>query len=162
METFSTLLTLCMGNPPVTPDFPQKRSGNPELLCFVASLNYLWTIIWTTVKIRHINANADMTSLLCVLVKINDKQLKTQKYYSTCMAAMHTLTIEINDYQWLKPLLKRILSFLCLLPFGICQCRRHPDSKVHGDNMGPIWGWQDPGRPHVGHMNFAIWAGLRM
>ena len=34
-----------------------------------------------------------------------------------------------------------------------------PDSKVHGANMGPIWGRQDPGGPHVGPMNFAIWAG---
>ena len=33
----------------------------------------------------------------------------------------------------------------------------NPDSKVHGDNMGPIWGRQDPGGPHVGPMNFAIW-----
>ena len=27
---------------------------------------------------------------------------------------------------------------------------RFPDSNVHGANMGPIWGWQDPGGPHVG------------
>ena len=33
-----------------------------------------------------------------------------------------------------------------------------PDSKVHGENMGPIWGRQDPGGPHVGPMNFAIWV----
>ena len=32
-----------------------------------------------------------------------------------------------------------------------------PDSKVHRDNMGPIWGREDPGGPHVGPMNFAIW-----
>ena len=32
-----------------------------------------------------------------------------------------------------------------------------PDYKVHGANMGPIWGRQDPGGPHVGPMNFAIW-----
>ena len=31
-----------------------------------------------------------------------------------------------------------------------------PDSKVHGANMGPIWGRQDPGGSHVGPMNFAI------
>ena len=31
-----------------------------------------------------------------------------------------------------------------------------PDSKVHGANMGPIWGRQDPGGVHVGPMNFAI------
>ena len=32
-----------------------------------------------------------------------------------------------------------------------------PDSKVHGASMGPIWGRQNPGGPHVGPMNFAIW-----
>ena len=32
-----------------------------------------------------------------------------------------------------------------------------PDSKVQGANMGHIWGRQDPGGPHVGPMNFAIW-----
>ena len=32
-----------------------------------------------------------------------------------------------------------------------------PDSKVHGANKGPIWGRQDPGGPHVGPMNLAIW-----
>ena len=31
-----------------------------------------------------------------------------------------------------------------------------PDSKVHGANVGPSWGRQDSGGPHVGHMNFAI------
>ena len=34
----------------------------------------------------------------------------------------------------------------------------YPDSKVHGANMGSIWGRQDPGGSHVGPMNFAIWA----
>ena len=32
-----------------------------------------------------------------------------------------------------------------------------PDGKVHGSIMGPIWGRQDPGGPHVGPMSFAIW-----
>ena len=40
--------------------------------------------------------------------------------------------------------------------------RHHvPDSKVHGANMGPIWGRQDPGGPHVGPMNFAVWNTLK-
>ena len=34
-----------------------------------------------------------------------------------------------------------------------------PDSKVHGDNTGPTWGRQDPGGPHVGHVNLAMWDG---
>ena len=37
----------------------------------------------------------------------------------------------------------------------------NPDSKIHWANMGPIWGRQDPGGPHVGPMNFAIdWQAL--
>ena len=35
-----------------------------------------------------------------------------------------------------------------------------PDSKIPGANMGPIWGRQDPGGPHVGPRNFAIWGTL--
>ena len=45
----------------------------------------------------------------------------------------------------------------------VCAChlhRKNPDNKVHGANMGPICGRQDPGGPHVGHMNFAIWKGI--
>ena len=33
----------------------------------------------------------------------------------------------------------------------------NPDGKVHGANMRPIWGQQDPGGHHVGPVNFAIW-----
>ena len=35
-----------------------------------------------------------------------------------------------------------------------------PDNKVHGANMGPIWDRQDPGGPHVGPMNLAIWDAI--
>ena len=38
------------------------------------------------------------------------------------------------------------------------QLKHNPDNKIHGANMGPIWGRQDPGGPHVGLMNFAIWV----
>ena len=34
----------------------------------------------------------------------------------------------------------------------------YPDCKVHWDTMGPIWGRQDPGGPHVGIMNCAFWV----
>ena len=35
-----------------------------------------------------------------------------------------------------------------------------PDNKVHGVNMGPIWGRQGPGGPHVRVVSFAIWDAL--
>ena len=34
----------------------------------------------------------------------------------------------------------------------------YPDNKFHGANIGPIWGRQDPGGPHVGPVNVAIWV----
>ena len=57
--------------------------------------------------------------------------------------------------------------FMCTSSTGLSDQQyisvrqRNPDSKVHGANMGPIWGLQDPGGPHVGPMNFAIWEGLQ-
>ena len=45
--------------------------------------------------------------------------------------------------------------------FGLFHhCEMNPDSKVPGANMGPIWGRQDPGGPHVDPMNFAIWEAM--
>ena len=38
------------------------------------------------------------------------------------------------------------------------QTQKVPDNKVHWANMGPIWGWQDPGWPYVSPMNFVIWG----
>ena len=35
-----------------------------------------------------------------------------------------------------------------------------PDSKVHGANMGPTCGRQDPGGPHVDPMNFVVWDAI--
>ena len=35
-----------------------------------------------------------------------------------------------------------------------------PDSNVHGGQHGAIWGRKDPGGPHDGPMNFAIWDAI--
>ena len=47
-----------------------------------------------------------------------------------------------------------ILSFFT----GVGVFKIYSDSKIHGANMGPIWGRQDPGGPHAGPMNFANWV----
>ena len=66
--------------------------------------------------------------------------------------------------------LKLIFQNGCYLSWGQCIISKYnvrqlqssglndssPDSKVHGANMGPIWGRQDPDEPHVGPMNFVI------
>ena len=55
-----------------------------------------------------------------------------------------------------------VLAHYCMFTAELYTGGSHaniPDSKVHGANMGPIWGRQDPGGLHVGPMNFAIWDG---
>ena len=32
-----------------------------------------------------------------------------------------------------------------------------PENNVNGAYMGPTWGPQNPGGPHLGHVNIAIW-----
>ena len=48
----------------------------------------------------------------------------------------------------------------CCVPWLWSTQNTIPDGKVHGANMGPIWGQQDPGGPHVGLMNFVIRDGI--
>ena len=52
-----------------------------------------------------------------------------------------------------KPLSEPMMDY-----FSDAYMRQYPDSKVHAANMGPIWGRQDPGGPHVGPMTLAIWV----
>ena len=54
------------------------------------------------------------------------------------------IKIYVKNFHWEK----NILVQVC----------RYRDSKVHGANMGPIWGRQDPIGSHFGPMNFAIWV----
>ena len=51
-----------------------------------------------------------------------------------------------------------VRGFLKCLVTNIVTEPVSPDNKVHGANMGPIWGRQDPGGPHVDPMNFVIWV----
>ena len=46
-----------------------------------------------------------------------------------------------------------------IVAYPMLMLSAYLDSKVHGAKMGPIWGRQDPGAPHVGPMNLAILVG---
>ena len=60
-----------------------------------------------------------------------------------------------HSCSWAKVSKKQVSDIEIDDIFGLSNT---PDSKVHGVIMGPIWGRQDPGGPHVGPMNFAIWG----
>ena len=58
-------------------------------------------------------------------------------------------------YSWLFNILEKNIK---KLRQSIWIQNMAPDSKYHRADMGPIWGRQDPGGPHVSPMNLAIWA----
>ena len=58
METFSTLLALCEGNPPVTGGFPSQKTSGAELWCFIwsapeqtAEETIETSVIWDTIAL---------------------------------------------------------------------------------------------------------------
>ena len=64
------------------------------------------------------------------------------------------------NFGWISNPVKVCLFKAALLPVSSQWTFLHikiPDSKVYGANMWPSWGRQDPGGPHVGPMNLAIW-----
>ena len=68
-----------------------------------------------------------------------------------------------NLHPWLSTHLNTSHSYdmcerTCTVRYSMHYPIRTPESKVHGANMGPIWGRQGGrGGPHVGPMNFVIW-----
>ena len=66
-----------------------------------------------------------------------------------------TLRCDMLENQWLPKNIFNILHEKSMT--GMLKYGNIPDSKVHVTNMGPIWGRQDPGGPHVGLMNIASW-----
>ena len=95
---------------------------------------------------------------LCTWVSWSDSVLWGQPL-SLCTQYRFLRTA--TDLNWMccqlefgKILLLKIHDFLLWNPQKT-SCN-NPGSKVHGANMGPIWGRQDPGGPHVGPMDLAI------
>ena len=127
---------------------------SPCLMAVQLSLGYY---IWFTIGWRHplndwlyLNEECEYLQTQCIL----DKQ--------QCI---------VGSSKWIPTVFKKTLTIPCyLLAVRVVQgdCERvlwqitctDPDSKIHGTNMGPIWGRQDPGGPHVDAMNFAVWVPL--
>ena len=66
--------------------------------------------------------------------------------------------------RWNRKLKTFLVEFkdpcLCLrpMPWTLITWRQKRTITLIARFMGPTWGPQDPGGPHVGPMNFAIWA----
>ena len=80
------------------------------------------------------------------------------KWWTMIHSLVNWLFVFVISTLWTK----LVWTIMRLLSFGPDEHRKHPDSKVHRANMGPIWGQPDPAGPHVGPMNFAIWAATKL
>ena len=104
-----------------------------------------------------------------VVTRLQTKTIWLLTVWCTCIAARFLLKAtehlipSIFLYNkficcWLSrlPVTKGVLKYHSVL--SVTTVIAFPDSKIHGANMGPIWGRQDPDESHVGPMNFAIWV----
>ena len=90
---------------------------------------------------------------------IRSWRFKYNLTFVTCMyryVILPTL-IRLNDVTYCASSHSRLRFHAQTTQHKMCALR---DSTVHGANMGPIWGRQDPGGPHVGPMDFVFWACL--
>ena len=71
-----------------------------------------------------------------------------------CFTEIPLISPNYVKIYWFVTLL--IINLYCTF-IESTEVNAYPDSKVHGANMGPNWGRQDPGGPHVGPMNLALW-----
>ena len=117
-------------------------------------------------------------SLICVIwvVALSVLPWASKTAFSASSSRFDHLTISVSNcvscrswallartflhktYQFVPP------TVLCEPKRPLCcfwrnmQVTKTPESKVHGANMGPTWGRQDPGGSHVGLIKIAIWA----
>ena len=75
-------------------------------------------------------------------------------WYNLCIYIERTIKLFWHFYSFGH----RSKSTCIMAHFQHCALDHPLGSKVHGANMRPIWGRQDPGGPHIGPMNLAIWA----
>ena len=103
----------------------------------------LYQVIWSHLLIH-------ILSLLWLTHRLTDIKPSQYPRYSALDHGVPSDVVSIHDTMFIRQSLNHRQSADGLKPF--------PDSKVHGANMGPIWGRKGPGGPHVGPMNFAIWV----
>ena len=98
----------------------------------------------------------------CMLFFVSPKEI-----YGQCLHLNHSKRdSETNIWELLYIFTISILP----IPSFLMTWHRHQPRQAHGNfektnhkqglrgHIGPIWGRQDPVGPHVGSMNFAIWA----
>ena len=112
-------------------------------------------------KVTYLGINISVFEPVTEIVSLGNtlRNILKQRCYHLPLspADLNTTSVATRCLQKISRFLVMNVNTLCvaLIYWNLAS---YPDSKVHGANMGPIWGLQDPGGPHVGPINFAIWV----
>ena len=118
-----------------------------QFIAFHGSANNLnWMLFVKSISIRRLSqiclASVTELTLACGLIELPGAQFS----HSHSNIDLRVLLYDNRQHKvHLKKIGVEILPLYKIL-----------DIKVHGAYMGPTWGRQDPGGPHVGPMNLAI------
>ena len=102
------------------------------------------------------DSNAVWLWLFRIHVVSKDEYVTPLSMICTCIVVQGLLFTAESTLYISIPLVIKAMTDSISAAFVLIS-RKNPDSKVHEANIGPIWGRQDPGGPHIGPMNFAIW-----
>ena len=132
---------------------------NDVLMGLMASQITSLTIVYSAAYFGH---RSKKTSKLCVTGLCAGNSPGTGEFPAQMASNAENVSIWWRHHD-VEPVLSHYMNQWWTWPLSEPVMSHHkqqtaiPDSKVHGANIGPIWGRQDPGGPHVGPMNLAIW-----
>ena len=134
-----------------------NRSSGPRSINGIRSIKFtgyrcLWSVMTVTSHERHGVPNH--RQLGCLLISCPGEQQRTHQ-------SLALLTLYKGNQPMTDGLPLQRAKKMKSISMSLWQCYRvdlNPNSQVHWANMLSIWGRQDPGGPHVGPMNLAIWV----
>ena len=124
---------------------PQTYDTCGSTLTITSPSIMLWDVMIQSVQSIWGKEMESLKIRLFTKMLVSQKQ-PTNSFFNDCVVYLSHVTCEERIWKNM-PFCKDVLGMY-----------HYPDSKVHRANTGLIWGRQDPGGPHVGPMNFAIWV----
>ena len=99
-----------------------------------------------------------MFSLICVWIKGWENNLEAGDLRRYC--AHYDVIVMLIEIIKQSSLSNFVVNSVCRWPRTHVDTLRTaydilPNNRARGTYMGPTWGWQDPGGPHVGPANLA-------
>ena len=119
----------------------------------LASQHVCWHVVDpATLRWRH-NGRDSVTIIYSTVYSDTDQRKHQSSASLVFVWGIHRGQVN-SPHKW--PVTRKMFPFDDVITNTSGGWQDFPDNKVHGANMGPTWDRQDPGGPHVGHINLVI------